>query len=217
MSQLKGILPNEIVAVEQVGPPAGTLLEEEAEALGRAVFSRRMEFAAGRSCARRALEVLGVPAQPILRGICREPIWPAGIVGSITHCAGYCAAAVARDCRIESIGIDAEPNEPLPDGVLREIATETEIRFLEELPPGLACWDRLLFSAKESVYKAWYPTMKCWLGFEEAQITIYPADKTFQARIPRGDPGGGAGGGLCWKGRYAHNTEYVVTSLVIHR
>jgi 4'-phosphopantetheinyl transferase EntD len=71
------------------------LFPEEAMQLDGAVDSRLREFATGRSCARQALAGLGLAPAPILRGAKREPLWPAGIVGSITHCRGYRAAAVA--------------------------------------------------------------------------------------------------------------------------
>lgn len=74
------ILPTDVVAVEQVGKPCGTLMEDESDALGHAIQKRIEEFAAGRTCARLALNALGVPAQPILRGSSREPLWPLGIV-----------------------------------------------------------------------------------------------------------------------------------------
>lgn len=217
MSMLREILPNEVIVVEQLGSPVGTLLDEEAAALGQAVLSRRVEFAAGRTCARNALSVLGVPAQPILRGLYREPIWPTGTVGSITHCNGYFAAAVARNQRIESIGIDAEPNEPLPEGVLREIALVDEIRALEYLPPEHISWDRLLFCAKESVFKAWYPIMKCWLGFEEACVVIDPIAMTFQAQIRPKHPRAQKMSSLLWHGRFAQNVNHIFTAIVVYR
>ena len=217
MSKLSEILPDEVITVEQLGSPIGTLLDEEAETLGQAVLSRREEFAAGRTCARSALSALGVSPQPILRGLNREPIWPAGIVGSITHCDGYCAAAVARDHRIESIGIDAEPNEPLPDGVIREVALEDEIRALESLTSEHVNWDRLLFCAKESVFKAWYPIMKCWLGFEEAYVTIDPITMSFQAQIRSNQLHTQETNSLCWHGRFTKSTNHILTALVIYR
>ena len=86
-------------------------------------------------------------------------MWPAGIRGSMTHCAGYAAAAVGPISRISAIGIDAEPDAPLPDGVLDLVATAAERDRLAVTPrkPDIPHWDRLLFSAKEAVYKAWFP------------------------------------------------------------
>ena len=75
-----------------------------------------------RTCARIALGRLGLPPAPLLSGPKREPLWPDGVVGSITHCDGYRAVAVARADQLASIGIDAEPHAELPAGILARIA-----------------------------------------------------------------------------------------------
>jgi 4'-phosphopantetheinyl transferase EntD len=164
----------------------GVLFAEEQAAVARAVQKRRREFTTARACARRALARLDLPAQPIPIGARGEPLWPAGVVGSITHCRGYRACALARTSDMLAIGIDAEPNGALPDGVLGEIAcAEEERAWLREqarVAPEI-CWDRLLFSAKESVYKAWFPLAGRWLGFEDALVTIDPRSHTFGARL----------------------------------
>ena len=159
------------------------LFPEEAALVRNAVEARRREFATGRHCARRALSRLGVPAAPILTGSRREPVWPRGFVGSITHCAGYRAAAVASDRDAAAIGIDAEPFEPLPAGVFDAIATADEVAAVKELPPEVA-WDRLLFCAKESLYKAWFPLAQRWLGFEDAVVTLRPSTFTADILVP---------------------------------
>src|SRR6185369_16867773 len=121
------ILPPEVAAAEAYEDRLDDVLFPEEEAVvSQAVERRRREFVTGRACARRALAALGVPPAPLLPGPRREPLWPAGVVGSITHCEGYRACAVARDTAIASIGIDAEPNAPLPDGVLRLVSLPEE-------------------------------------------------------------------------------------------
>ncbi len=161
------------------------LFPEEEQMLGRAVDKRRREFVTARACARRALQQLGLPPVAIPAGARGEPLWPAGVVGSITHCAGYRACVVARMENLAAVGIDAEPNEPLPDGVLPEIARAEERERLHELgrlEPTVR-WDRLLFSAKEAVYKAWFPLAGRWLGFEDATVTVDLARRSFEARL----------------------------------
>ncbi|SHL43804.1 4'-phosphopantetheinyl transferase family protein [Actinacidiphila paucisporea] len=155
------------------------LYPEEEPVVARAVAKRRREYAAGRACAREALARLGVPAGPILRDAHRgAPHWPDGVVGSITHCDGYRAAAVARSTDILALGIDAEPHDRLPAGVLDSIvATDAEraaLAALAESDPRIH-WDRLFFSAKETVYKAWYPYHHRMLGFHEAEL-LFTAD-----------------------------------------
>lgn len=183
---IEEILPPSVVAVEASHDRCDVkLFPEEELALGRAVEKRRREFTTARLCARAALEQLGFSAAPIPTGDRGEPQWPAGVVGSITHCEGYRACAVARSGQITTVGIDAERNAPLPDGLLGDIARPEEVPSLHRLEldsPGVH-WDRLLFSAKESVYKAWFPLAKRWLGFEDAVIVFGPSRGTFTARL----------------------------------
>jgi 4'-phosphopantetheinyl transferase EntD len=183
---IEQILPSAVVAVETREDASGVLLfPEEERILGRAVEKRRREFTTARACARAALERLGHPPAPLLTGERGEPLWPANVVGSITHCDGYRACAVARSSEILTIGIDAEPNAPLRDGLIEDIARVEELPALRRLASDSpeVHWDRLLFSAKESVYKAWFPLAKRWLGFEDAAITLDVGARAFTARL----------------------------------
>jgi 4'-phosphopantetheinyl transferase EntD len=183
---IEEILPPEVAAAEAFDDTAPALLFPAEEAvIARAVAKRRSEFATGRACARAALAKLGLPPVPIVPGLRGAPQWPAGVTGSITHCAGYRASAVARLADVAGIGLDAEPNDALPGGVLERIAVAQEQAWLPRLAaavPGVA-WDRLLFCAKESVYKAWFPLTRRWLGFEQAAVTVEPQARTFTARL----------------------------------
>jgi 4'-phosphopantetheinyl transferase EntD len=184
---IERILPSQVRAAESFGDNvAAELLPQESAFIARAAESRRREFATARACARAALAGLGRPADPVLPGPGGAPQWPDGVTGSITHCPGYRAAAVGLTRDIASLGVDAEPNEALPDhGMLELIALDQERVRLDELAlarPGI-CWDRLLFCAKESVYKAWYPLARCWLGFDSADIVIDPHGGTFTSRL----------------------------------
>ncbi|MDT9700657.1 4'-phosphopantetheinyl transferase superfamily protein [Streptomyces sp. P17] len=182
------LLPDSVVTVEAYGEEdaaAAVLYPEEAAVVAQAVDKRRREFAAVRGCARRAMEKLGVEPQPLVPGDRGAPRWPEGLAGSMTHCDGYCAAALVRATDLASLGIDAEPNAPLPDGVLAAVSLPGEaqrVRRLSYERPDIR-WDRLLFSAKESVYKAWFPLTGEWLEFTEADIDLFAG--------PRGRPGGG--------------------------
>ncbi|HEX3650814.1 MAG TPA: 4'-phosphopantetheinyl transferase superfamily protein [Pseudonocardiaceae bacterium] len=178
---LDELLPAGVVAVETVGDadPAAYLLPDEQPMVAKAVLKRTREVTNARTCARRALAALGRPEVPILRGAKGEPLWPAGVVGSITHTTGYYAAAVAESTVVRSVGVDAEEHGELPDGVLGHIAFGAEparLAALRAADPAV-WWDRLLFSPKESVYKAWFPLTGRWLGFEDAELTIDPAGR----------------------------------------
>ena len=183
---IEEIVPKSAASAESFGGSLGTgLFPEEAILVARATEKRRQEFTTGRECARGALAALGVAAAPILRGYRGAPQWPDGVVGSITHCDGYCAAAVARSQDLLAIGLDAEPNAPLPGGVLELVSLPAERARLRELAvasPAMG-WDRLLFCAKEAVYKAWFPLTGKWLGFADADITIDARERTFTARL----------------------------------
>ncbi|MFJ4782502.1 4'-phosphopantetheinyl transferase [Streptomyces sp. NPDC088794] len=175
---IEELLPPEVVAVEVLGDDGSEpapLYPEEAAVVAQAVAKRRREFALVRACARRAMEKLGVPPAPLLPGERGAPGWPAGLVGSMTHCDGYCAAVLVRAGELASLGIDAEPHGPLPEGVLDAVSLPVEavrLRALAQERPGVH-WDRLLFSAKESVYKAWFPLTGQWLEFTEADIEVF--------------------------------------------
>ncbi len=184
---IERILPSQVTAAESFGDdPNAELFPQERLVLARATESRRREFATARACARAALARLGQPEVAVLPGPRGAPQWPDGVTGSITHCAGYRAAAVGLTRDVASLGVDAEPNEALPDhGMLELIALDEERVRLDELAAGMPgiSWDRLLFSAKESVYKTWFPLARRWLAFESADIVIDPHGGTFAARL----------------------------------
>ena len=174
---IEEILPGGVFCAESfadaVYPP---LFPQEESLIVGAAAKRRHEFAAGRQCARAALAGLGVAPGPILAGDHGRPAWPPGVVGAITHCAGYRAAAVAWAADMMAIGLDAEPadDDELPARLLDTIALPGERARLADLRTAApeVRWDRLLFSAKESVFKAWFPLAGRWLGFHQADITI---------------------------------------------
>jgi 4'-phosphopantetheinyl transferase EntD len=184
------LLPPTVEAVEAFGDAQDArIFPEEEAAIARAVDARRREFTTARACARAGLARLGLPPSPIVPGERGAPSWPHGVVGSMTHCAGYRAAAVALSRHVAAIGIDAEPHEPLPRGVLALVALPREREQLDRL--GAAdevCWDRVLFSTKESVYKAWYPLTGRWLDFAQADVEFDPTAGTFTARLLVNDP-----------------------------
>lgn len=189
------------------------LFPEEERSVGRAVDKRRREFTTGRACARLALERLGIDAVPILNGERGEPLWPSGVVGSITHCRGYRACAVARVGDVAAVGVDAEVDEPLPEGVLEQVAFGRELAMVAGRGAGV-CLDRLLFSAKEAVYKAWFPLAHRWLGFEDVELTI-DVGGAFGARllVPGPDVGGTRLTGF--RGRWCAEDGIVATAAVV--
>jgi 4'-phosphopantetheinyl transferase EntD len=218
---LSNVLPGvgAVVAAEMyTDPPELAPLPEEEPLIAKSVAKRRNEFITVRYCARAALRELGVAPVPILKGEKGEPCWPDGIVGSLTHCEGYRGAAVGRQGEVRSVGIDAEPHDVLPEGVLDAISLPAERAELSALPPGLH-WDRILFCAKEATYKAWFPVTRRWLGFEDAHIT-FDVDDTgasgrFESRILI-DPAAVSGPPLqTLSGRWAVRNGLALTAIVL--
>jgi 4'-phosphopantetheinyl transferase EntD len=183
---IERILPPAVVAVSTRADIEDVeLFPAEQAAIGRAVEKRRREFATVRACTRTAYERLGLSPAAVVPGDKGEPSWADGVVGSITHCDGYRACALARSSDVLTLGIDAERNSPLPPGLLEDVTTPEErpaLRALARQAPHVH-WDKLLFSAKESVYKAWYPLARRWLGFEDAVVTIDRDGGGFSARL----------------------------------
>lgn len=216
---IAAIVPEPAVAVDTRSDFGEEPLPGEAERVERAVPSRRAEFATGRACARRALVRLGLPPRPIPAGRHGEPRWPAGVVGSITHCAGYRGAVLARTAQVATVGIDAEPNDTLPDDLLKLISLPPEREMLERLAatePSVH-WDRLLFCAKEAVYKAWYPLAERWLGFEDATVSFEAGSGRFTARL--GVPGPLVQGRELtgFSGRWLVYEDLMLTAIVLPR
>ncbi|WP_248581691.1 4'-phosphopantetheinyl transferase superfamily protein [Nocardioides sp. InS609-2] len=211
------LLPPTVVAVEAFDDvPDEKPFPGEEDLIAKAVAERRREFITARRCARTALRAFGYLDAPIRTGPKREPQWPAGMTGSITHCAGYRSAAVARIADMSLLGIDAEPHGPLPDGIIESIARPAEkdmLGRLEVTHPDIH-WGRLLFSAKESVYKAWFPVTRRWLGFEEAQLTIDPNSGTFNAQLLADCTRIDGGPHLTvWPGRFTITRDLVLTTV----
>lgn len=180
---ISSLLPAGVAAAELWGPRRQQWLHpDERPLVAGSAASAIAAFSSARACARRALAELGHPPAAILRGAHHEPLWPAGLVGSITHCRGYLAAVLAPAGAVPVLGIDAEPHAPLVPGLLAMIASAAEREHLAARPAGVH-WDRLLFCAKESVYKAWFPLTGRWLDFDQAEIRFDSGAGSFTARL----------------------------------
>ncbi|MDX1495113.1 MAG: 4'-phosphopantetheinyl transferase superfamily protein [Longimicrobiales bacterium] len=183
--------PGVSIAVWGVDVTALDVLPEEAETVTRAVERRRVEFARGRSCARAALTAAGGPAVAIPVGEQRQPVFPSGFVGSITHCQGLVAAAVGRassgqgggiggptgegatNAGLAGLGIDAEEARRVTPDILDMVLTEFErrgsSRAATPLDDDAGC---VTFSAKEAVFKAVFPLTGEWLGFKAVGLEV---------------------------------------------
>jgi 4'-phosphopantetheinyl transferase EntD len=173
------LLPPGVALAVWEGEGMPELLPEEARSVRRAAASRRLEFARGRAVARRALAELEAPPGPIPVGANREPVWPPGFVGSITHCEGFVAAVAARSQELEGIGIDAEPLRPLPPDVRSSVLLASESSGCE---PDEGWKGLVVYSAKESVHKALLPSGGVWMDFLDVEVRLEPSSGRFTAR-----------------------------------
>lgn len=195
---------------------------KEAAQIQGAVRRRRVEFAAGRYCARRALLRLGVRDYTILNGEDRAPRWPRNVVGSITHtgteATGLSGAAVALEDHFKGIGIDVETATPLHWRVWDTVLTTAERRAAASWPEELAGYfAKVVFSAKESFYKAQYAVTRRFCGFHDAEIVLNPSpgsvnEGTFMVRVV-GALRGLASDGL--GGRYQLGERFILTGMVV--
>ena len=176
--QLPDIEGLEVVAA-LVGDHRDKLLPNEQPAIARAVEKRVREFATGRHLARHALGILGLPQAAIPSGQSREPLWPTGCIGSITHTEELAIAAVAADSALRSVGIDLEVADRVTPELHPRLLTPRECGLLPDADPSMP---GLLFSAKEAGYKAVNPLVGQFIGFQEAEVDVDWAGRCFKLR-----------------------------------
>jgi 4'-phosphopantetheinyl transferase EntD len=159
----------------------------------RACTRKRIEFASGRAAAHFALKEIGFANPfPILRGQMGEPLWPEGIAGSITHCYPWSVAIAVKCPNRVVIGLDLETTERIQGTDISElVCSNAELDWVR----AGALQERLtmIFSAKEAVYKAFYPLCLHYVDFKDVDLTWVPVQSCFQAKflapfgpIPRG-------------------------------
>jgi enterobactin synthetase component D len=159
------------------------VLPEEANAFPEACQRRRQEFWLGRAAAHRCILALcGRSEQPIGRGSKGQPLWPAGLVGSITHTRGLALAAVARREHHRGLGLDVERRDRrVREDVGRLVALPTERAWISSAESDLRL--KLLFSAKEAIFKALFPLGEVFLGYKDAELRWEPSQSGFVAHV----------------------------------
>jgi 4'-phosphopantetheinyl transferase EntD len=193
---------------------AHDLWPEERRAMARATAKRRAEFAAGRAAARAALRGIGLVPFAIPMAADRAPVWPRGVVGSITHHDGDCLAIVARNQRLAGLGLDLEARADLPGDLWDEVLTAPEMAWLtSQIKPDRGLLARIIFSAKEAAYKALYPVTGKVVGFDAMVIHPDPDTGRFSARLATGF--GAYGLGTILHGYIFQDRGYVLTALAL--
>jgi 4'-phosphopantetheinyl transferase EntD len=144
------------------------LTPEEAPAFAKAVAKVRRQSGAARAVARALLRHGGWPATPIPRLPTGAPAWPAGVTGSLAHDDDVAVAAIASRADVAGLGVDVEPDLPLPTELIERVATPSERRRYG--PDVLA--SRRLFVAKEAVFKATHPIDGVFLDFHDVEVDL---------------------------------------------
>lgn len=176
-----------IGVADPLGPLPAPLPQEAACLSPNALDKRRREFAAGRAAAHQAMRASGQTPAPLLIGPKRAPLWPAELVGSISHTRSFACAAVASEASHLGLGLDVEEDTPLSQNLWPSIASAGEQDWLRAQPdPGQA--GKLLFSAKEAAYKAQYCQSARYFGFEGMELRFGLAQSRFTARFTADQP-----------------------------
>lgn len=132
---------------------------------------RHLHFLSGRDCAAQALRLLGAESDVVGRSEKGVPLWPTDVCGSIAHDQHRAVAVVARREHWLALGVDVEPDAPLPEDAASIALTPAERVALHRINPQQPLRDgRLLFAAKECVHKAVNPLNGAWLEFDEVRI-----------------------------------------------
>ena len=183
---LEGLLPPSVqIAGAPISDHVAALLPEERPFVEKAVAKRQREFATGRVLARGLLARLGHPDFPLLRAEDRLPVWPEGIVGSISHASHACLAAVAESRIAGGIGVDLEPDEPVDVDIERVVCRDGEHAWVAaEGESERGRRRRIVFSVKEAVYKAFYPRTRTFWSFQDVRVEIDLGAERWRAFLP---------------------------------
>ncbi|MFY8298141.1 4'-phosphopantetheinyl transferase family protein [Pseudoalteromonas sp. SS15] len=179
-SVFKNHLPLELVVLEfdadSYKPDSFDLFNQPLpERIKKAVYKRQAEYLAGRLCAAQALKALNFEKPIVHTSDDRVPIWPAGTFGSITHTKGIAAAIAGLQDRATSVGIDVEKlmKDSQETKLQTHILRDDEKTQFHELGKQVTHPLSVIFSAKESIYKALYPFVKKYFGFDKAKLIAF--------------------------------------------
>ena len=200
--------PGVALAVWGVDVHEEELHPDEEQAVRYAVPSRRREFARGRACARHALARLGRWSGPIGVGPHRQPVWPREVVGSVTHAGGCIAAAVASSDELDALGIDVEVAQRLEAGIRDQVMQATDRLEVGEATPVV------VFSAKESVFKALFPESGVWMAFDA--VSLRHGSDAGSLRVAPSGLSPAAPGVEDLRGGYRVSAEWVATGFWRH-
>lgn len=213
---------NDVLAAV-VQPPAQSLLSEidghwsdlqatEQACVSHARPKRIAEFATGRKNARKLLTRFGIENCVIPADKDRCPVWPEGIVGSIAHSKDYCLVAVACERELRGIGVDIESAVDLESDLWPIVLTDRERDWLSSIDAGSrGLFAKVLFSAKESFYKCWFPRHRRFLEFQDVAIDLGRHTFAIEPRCP--DLASTMKTGAAYEGRWTIHDRWTLTSV----
>jgi len=174
--ELPGIYNRVICLYSPIEDLNAFLTRAEASAVASAVPKRKREYSTGRWLAHCALSRLGQETEHLLPGSAREPLWPEGVTGSITHTDSHAAVAVANSAEFLGIGIDMESVGAIEQTLLPKLLTRAEQANLNGIDPTI------IFSAKEACYKLLYPIVGEYVDFLAVEVSVNETDRLFSVR-----------------------------------
>ena len=166
--------PNTCVAILSISDYSHKLIGSEIVKAGHMKPLRKNAFSSGRYAVHLAQNELGLEPSEILAAG-RQPIWPVGQVGAITHSTDFAAAIVS--CDLLSVGLDIERLGRIEEKLYDKFFTPLELASINEMTDCEV--ETVIFSAKESIYKAIYFMLRRYVNFKEVELSLNAEDSSF--------------------------------------
>ncbi len=163
-----------------------TLYPEELACLSpRASSKRRNDFHLGRAAAHEALLNIGLDGQAICKGANGAPLWPGDAIGSISHKDDVAVSVVAAAQTCRGLGVDLESvSTPMIKEVAGRICHDREMNWVLEQDSTTDLRLKMIFSAKEAIFKAMNPLTGDYFSFKEVRLVWVDEKQGFQVFFP---------------------------------
>ena len=171
-------------AVWKSDPPPEPVHPSEERLVFKAVLKRKSAFRAGRRAAHLALARLGRDCDAILAGAGREPLWPEGSIGSISHARPVSVAVVAPQTAVRAVGVDLESDRGLTESQWQLVFCDSELVWLQGCGQRAEQLAMTIFSAKETLFKLQYPHTGSFVDFRDVSLELIEEQEGFEARLP---------------------------------
>lgn len=215
------VLPHGVIAKARFAPEAyapdlfDRLSVSCPAQIARASTKRKIDFLAGRLIAREALTHAGAPVSDLPIGPDRAPVWPTGISGSISHAQQNCVALVADDTHLCGIDCEGLLSGHALEAVRAQCLSAGEQDWItQQSRYSDAVTTSLVFSAKETIFKALAPVVQQFFGFECAEVQGWSDDRTLAFKLTK-DLHQTAAAGLVLHAQYDVTDTTVLTWIVM--